>query len=189
LNRTDVNEKSSNLPPKKTELGDPSKSGGAAIYAPGTIWSSEQDAVRAAGRYAESLKHGLTKVEVGGWIYQTEDGYSFNITTSYRQGEIRNSDLESIRIEGAVAIWHTHNFLPQNNGHGEDFSDYSGDKGVSKHYNMPVYMYSPTRRIYSFKHKGYRYEDKVIVTHGLKRTTRVLVPYGVQKEYKNVEPK
>jgi len=102
------------LPPLKGDLSDPLKSGGDKKYAPGTVWDSEKDAVRAAARYVDSLNaaHPVLKhYELGGWVYYSEDGFSFNITTSYKSNTINRSDLLSLRVGDSVAVWHTHNFL------------------------------------------------------------------------------
>jgi hypothetical protein len=169
-------------------LSDPLKSGGDKKYAPGTVWDSEDDAVRAAARYVDSLNaaHPVLKhSELGGWVYYSEDGFSFNITTSYKNDSINRSDLLSLRVGDSVAVWHTHNFLVDT-GIGEKFSSYeSGDKGISREFNVPIYLYSPQRKISAFEHQGVKLQNVNI--QGRQRL--ISAPYGTRREVKNVEPK
>jgi hypothetical protein len=154
----------------------------------GTIWDSQDDAVRAAARYVDSLivAHQILKnYEVGGFVYYSGKGFSYNITTSFRSGSIRPSDIDSIRVSDAAALWHTHNFLVDT-GSGELFSGYeTGDKGLSRSYSLPIYLYSPQHRIYSFEDQGNKIQNVII--NG--RQKAVSLPYGIKTEVSNVEPK
>jgi RHS repeat-associated protein len=115
--------------------------------APGDNYSTQDEAAIAASQEICGQS-----TEYGGWIYETEDGYSYTeAVTDGNETQISYRTLNQAEPEGSTAWYHNH---PSGSGSGgERFSGIhgeklrGGDKGYSALKNKNAYVATPSGKV------------------------------------------